>query len=68
MTKHIVNPKPHTSSVKLSDHTREEVRAYSKLTGIPQIDIRSEAVADWMETVGAARMEIAVEQAQHATA
>ena len=43
--------------------TYEKLHAYSEITGIPLKRVFSEAVTDWMETVGAARLEVLTGQA-----
>lgn len=37
--------------------TYQRLKSYSELTGVPVAKVAREALADWMDTVGAARME-----------
>ena len=43
--------------VVVDSETHQKLKAYSELTGVPITTVASQALADWMETVGAARLD-----------
>lgn len=47
--------------VNVPGETHDKVAEYSKLTGVPITKVTEEALNDWLDTVGAARMEAIAE-------
>lgn len=47
--------------VNVPGEVYEKVAEYSKLTGVPVTKVTVEALSDWLDTVGAARMEAIAE-------
>jgi len=53
-------------TVKLSNAAYDRVRHYSEVTGVPISRVFNDAVALWMNTEGAARLEVLGEDAAKA--
>ena len=43
--------------VVVDSETHQKLKAYLELTGVPITTVASQALADWMETIGAARLD-----------